>query len=252
MAFTLKFLSKVSSSGNGFGPNVWAYNGSSADGSNDAVATIAASGYFNNAQVNLDSATGKLKIGDVIMVRGSDANGMYSVTAVTTAVTVSSYAAVGTIDTAQLAANAVTSAKLDVSLVQSAAVSLTLAEFIALYTTSHELVAAPGASLKLVLMRSVLGIDYGGTVLASGGAMHVQYDSTANGAGTKASGTLAAATVIAATADTTFGFSPVDTTLVDSTTLNKGLFLAMATGDFTGGTASTYEAHTLYSTMDLS
>jgi hypothetical protein len=252
MAFDIKYLGKISSSGNGFAPNVWSYNGSTASGADDTAAEISASAYFNNAQVVLDSASGKLQIGDVIMYRGSDANGMLSVTAVTTNVTTSSFAAIGTVDTAQIAANAVTSAKLDVSLVQSAVVSLTLAEFIALYTTSFEVVAAPGAGLKLILIRNALGIDYGGTVLANGGAMHVQYDTTANGAGTKASGTLAAATVIAATADTTFGFSPVDTTLVDSTTLNKSLCYAMATADFTGGTASTYEGHTWYSTMDLS
>lgn len=251
MAFNIKYLGKVSSSGNGFAPNVWSYNGSTADGADDTVAEIAASAYFNNAQVSLTTATGQLSIGDVINVRGSDANGMYVVTAVTTNVTVDSYAAIGTVDTAQIAANAVTSAKLDTTLVQSAVVSLTLAEFIALYTTSFEVVAAPGASLKLILMRCVLGIDYGGTVLANGGASHIQYDTTANGAGTKASNTLAAATAIAATADTTFGFTPVDTTLVDSTTLNKSLCIAMATADFTGGTGSTYEVHTWYSTMDL-
>ena len=252
MAFNVKYLAKVSSSGNGFGVNVWSYNGSSANGADDTAAEIAAAGYFNDAQVSLSSALGKLAVGDVIMYRGSDANGMLSITAVTTNVTTSSFAAIGTVDTAQIAANAVTSAKLDTTLVQVAVDSLTLAEFIGLYTTSFELVAAPGAGLKLILMRNVLGVDYGGTVLANGGAMHVQYANTANGAGTKASNTLAAATLIAATADTTFGFTPVDTTLTDGTTLNQGLYYAMATADFTGGDASTYETQTWYSTMDLS
>ena len=251
MAFDIKYLGKVSSSGNGFAPNVWSYNGSTADGADDTAAEIAASGYFNGAQVDLASATGKLEIGDVIMYRGSDANGMLSVTAVTTNVTTSSFAAIGTVDTAQIAGNAVTSAKLDTSLVQSAVTSLTLAEFIGLYTTSFELVAAPGAGLKLILMRATLGVDYGGTVLANGGAVHVQYANTANGSGTKASNTLAAATLIAATADTTFGFTPVDTTLPDATTLNEGLYFAAATADFTGGTGSTYEAQIWYSTMNL-
>lgn len=113
MAFNEKYLAKVSSSGNGFGPNVWSYNGSTADGADDTAAEIAASGYFNSAQVSLTTATGRLSIGDVINVRGSDANGMYAVTAITTAVTVESYAAIGTVDTAQLAADAVTGAKIE-------------------------------------------------------------------------------------------------------------------------------------------
>jgi hypothetical protein len=156
------------------------------------------------------------------------------------------------VTTAKLADAAVTSAKTDETLIQHAQVDVDLATFIAAYTTSVALVAAPGASKKLVLHRATLWIDYGGTVLANGGAMHIQYDSTANGAGTKATGTQAAATLIAATADTSLGFSPVDTTLVDSATLNKGLYLAMATADFTGGDSSAYKLDLWYSVMDVS
>jgi len=253
MAFDIDYLGQVSSSGNPEALRVWSYNGTSS-GSNEAIATIAASGYFNNAQQNLTagSLAGKFQVGDVIHIHGNDSNGMYVVTSITTNVAVGSYAAIGTVNTANIANNAVTSAKLAEGLINHLSISMTLAEFIGLYTASHQVVAAPGAGKKLILHRLVLGIDYGGTVLANGGAVHVQYDSTANGAGTKASGTLAAATLIAATADTTFGFSPVDTTLVDSTTLNKGLFLAAATADFTGGTGSTYEVDVWYSVMDLS
>jgi|GEM_PF-3558863 len=250
MAFNRKYLGKVSSSGNGLMQNVWAYNGS-ATGSNEVIATIVANGYFDNAQTTLATAEGQLLVGDVMIIAGSDANGMYVVTQAITQVQIATFAAVGTIDTAQIEDDAITSAKLDEGLVRHTSVSLTLAEFIALYTTSFELVAAPGASKKLILHRCVLGIDYGGTALAAGGAVHIQYDATANGAGVKASGTLAAATAIAATADTTFGFAPVETTLVDATTLNKSLCIAMATQDFTGGTTSTYEVDTWTSVMDL-
>ena len=243
MAFDIQYLGRVSTSGNAQALGVFSYNGTST-GSNEAVATIVAAGYFNNLQQNLTSGSesGPLQVGDVLHIHGNDANGMYVVTSITTNVTIATYAAIGSINSAQVVD----------TLIQHAQVDLTLAEFIATYTTSHELVAAPGANKKLIMHRGSLWINYGGTVLAGGGAMHVQYDSTANGAGTKASGTLAAATLIAATADTSFGFEPVNTTLVDSTTLNKGLYLAMATADFTGGTASAYKFDTWYSVQDVS
>ena len=243
MAFDITYLGRVSSSANAKAKKVWSYNGTS-DGTNEAVATIVASGYFNGAQQNLSSGneSGLFQVGDVIHVHGNDANGMYVVTSVTTNVALSTYAAIGSINSAQVVD----------TLIQHAQVDITLAELIATYTTSHLLVAAPGASKKLIMHRGSLWVDYGGTVLANGGAMHVQYDSTANGAGTKASGTLAAATLIAATADTTFGFEPVNTTLVDSTTLNKGLYLATASADFTGGTGSVYKFDTWYSVQDVS
>lgn len=243
MAFDIDYLARVSSSANRQGLKVWTYNGTST-GTNEAVATIVASGYFNGLQQNLTSGSeaGPLNVGDVMHIHGNDANGMYVVTSVTTNVTVATYAAIGSINSAQVVD----------TLIQHAQVDLTLAEFIATYTTSQELVAAPGANKKLILHRASLWIDYGGTVLADGGAMHIQYDSTANGAGTKATGTQAAATLIAATADTSLGFSPVDTTLVDSATLNKGLYLAMATQDLTGGDASAYKVDCWYSVQDVS
>ena len=273
-------MGRVSSGANSDVQKVWIYNATST-GSNEAIATVVASGYFDDFMINLTLGLGPLSIGDVIVINGNDASGMYIFTAVTTAVTVSTFAAIGTIGTsnidnlavttAKLAADAVTNAKLaddavetanildanvtsakvDPLLIQHAQVDVDLATFIGSYTASALLVAAPGANKKLIVHRVVLWIDYGGTVLANGGAMHVQYDSTANGAGTKATGTLAAATLIAATADTTFGFTPVDTTLVDSTTLNKGLYLAAATADFTGGTSSAYKVDVWYSVLDV-
>ena len=137
------------------------------------------------------------------------------------------------------------------SLIQHVQVDVTLAQFIGSYTASVLLVAAPATGQKIMLQRASLSLNYGGTVLALGGAMHVQYALTANGAGTKATGTLAAATLIAATADTSFGFTSVDTTLTDATTLNQGLYLAMATADFTGGTGSTYKVDVWYSAVTV-
>lgn len=224
---------------------------------NAGVFAIAA-GVIVNADVKSDAAIAFSKMEDVTdgeIIVGSAAN-------VPTAVAMSGDVAIDNagattiqalaVETGMLADEAVTSAKVDETLVQHAQVDVDLATFIGSYTASALLVAAPGASKKLVLHRATLWIDYGGTVLADGGAVHIQYDSTANGAGTKATGTLAAATLISATADTSFGFSPVDTTLVDSTTLNKGLYLAAATQDFTGGTSSAYKLDVWYSVMDVS
>lgn len=112
MAFNIDYLAQVTASGNTNAQTIWAYNGSSA-GADDTAAEIAASGYFNNAQVDITTANGKLRVGDIIYALGSDANAMLAVTAVTTNVTTESFAAIGTVDTAQLAADAVTGAKIE-------------------------------------------------------------------------------------------------------------------------------------------
>lgn len=225
--------------------------------STDTVATIAGANYFADA-------VWSLSVNDLIYCSGSDAVTMLVVATIDRAagtiatVSASLTGAVNTanivdlaVTTGKLADAAVTSAKVDETLIQHLQVDVALADFIGAYTASVELIPAPGANKKIVLHRSTLWINYGGTVLANGGAVHLQYDSTANGAGTKATGTLAAATLIAATADTSFGFTPVDTTLVDSTTLNKGLYFAAASADFTGGTSSAYKFDVWYSIMDV-
>jgi hypothetical protein len=234
------------------GPALFSYQSAA-----DALATIAAANYFS-------SQVRDLAVGDIIFVNGSDASNMYIVATVdrdAETITVSSFTASGVVataniqdgavTTAKLADGAVTNAKLEEGLINHVQVDVALADFIGSYTASELLVAAPGAGKKIILHRATLAINYGGTVLASGGASHIQYANTANGAGPKATGTIAAATLIAATADTTFGFTPVDTTLVDSTTLNQGLYFAMATADFTGGTSSTYKFDLWYSIVDL-
>lgn len=244
------------------GPALFSYASAS-----DNIAAIGGADYF--VEVIND-----LHVNDLILAVGSDASLIYQVATVDLdagTITVSSFTPAGSVGTAniqdlavttaKLADDAVTTAKIDDAavtsaklaegLVQHSQVDVSLANFIGSYTASVELVAAPGAGKKLILHRAVLAINYGGTVLADGGASHIQYADTANGAGTKATGTLAAATLIAATADTTFGFSPVDTTLVDSATLNEGLYFAMATADFTGGTDSTYKIDVWYSVVDL-
>lgn len=251
-------MAKVSSSANTDALNVWTYNGSST-GSNEALATIVAAGYFNSFMQNLVSGLGPLQIGDNIFIVGNDASGIYQVSDVTTNVEVVSFGSNGSVGTANIQNSAVTtakiadanvtSAKLEAALLQHVQVALTLAEFIAGYTAPTELIAAPGAGKKIIIHRASLAINYGGTVLANGGAMSLQYDSTIHAGGTQATGTIAAATLIGATADTSFGFTPVDTTLLDSATVNKSITLATATGDFTGGTGSLYWIDVWYSVV---
>lgn len=270
MAFNITYMAKVSSSGNPLGLNVWTYNGL-ATGANDTVAEITAAGYFNSFMQNLTSGLGPLQIGDTIMVSGSDGNGMYKVSDVTTNVEVVAFAAANAVDTANLVDGAVTagklatdavttvkildanvtSAKLAANLVRYSRVSVTLANFIGSNTAPVEILAAPGATNKYVLHRASLTVDYGGTVLAAGGTVQFIYGATAGIAGAIATNTLAAATLIAATADTMFGFEPVETTLTDAITLNAAISLSTETADFTGGTGSTYEVDIWYSVVPV-
>ena len=67
--------------------------------------------------------------------------------------------------------------------VQHMQVDIALAAFIASSTASVQLLPAPGANKKYVLHRATLHVDYGGTALAAGGAVQVQYAVVAAAAG---------------------------------------------------------------------
>lgn len=126
-------------------------------------------------------------------------------------------------------------------------VSVTAAQLDGAYAAPIELIPAPGANNLLVLHKVCVLEDYGGTVFANGGAIHIQYASTANGGGTKASDTLAAATLIGATADSTFQLTGLQALAASSTTVNKGLYLSNATAAFTGGTNTVFTVDVWYS-----
>ncbi len=225
----------------------------------DNAATVGGANYFSAAAFDLCP-------GDFIFSNCSDTFLSVRVVAVDRAVvpatitteTVGLASAIGTanivdgaVTTAKIADANVTSAKLEETLIRYARTVLATADIQGMYAAPEILVAAPGASKKLVLHAAKIHIDYGGTVLADGGAVHIQYAATANGAGPKATDTIAAATLIAATADTTIGFTPVQTTLVDSTTGNQGLYLSNATGAFTGGTSSEWDVDVWYSAVPI-
>lgn len=266
MAFGINYMGRVSSGANNDVQKVWIYNGT-ATGSNEAIATIVASGYFNNFMVNITLGLGPLSVGDVIIVNGNDASGMYMVTAITTNVTVTTFAAVGSIGTSnitnlavttakiddlavtngKIAANAVNSAKLALTTVQYATVAITAAQFNGMYAAPKLLVAAGGANTLLVLDKVQLLMTYGAAAYAAGGVAAVQYDSTVNGAGVIASTTLAAATFQAA-ASTGWNFNAGVVAETFSTCVNKGLYLSNITGAFTTGD-SAMVAHIWYKTI---
>ena len=273
MAFGINYMGRVSSGANNDTQKVWIYNATST-GSNEAIATVIASGYFNDFMQNLTLGLGPLSVGDVIIINGNDASGQYMVTAITTNVTVTTFAAVGVVGTANLAALAVTTAKIDNlavtagkiaadavttakildgnvtsakredTLLHYAAVAITAAQFNGMYAAPKLLVAAPGANKLIVLDKVQLLMTYGTAAYAAGGVAAVQYDSTVNGAGVIASTTLAAAT-FQATASTGWNFNAGVVAETFSTCVNKGLYLSNITGAFTTGD-SAMVAHVWY------
>ena len=76
MAFDLSNFDKLSVEGKPDVPKLWSYSSSA-----DAVATIVASAYFNDL-------IAKLAVGDLMEIKGSDADVLVRVTSVTTNVTV--------------------------------------------------------------------------------------------------------------------------------------------------------------------
>lgn len=111
MAFGINYVGRINTSANNEVQRAWVYNGTDT-GSNETIATITASGYFNPFQVNLALGLGPLTVNDLILIYGNDAAAFYTVTAVTPNVTVSAFAAAGTIGTSNIDNGAVTTPKL--------------------------------------------------------------------------------------------------------------------------------------------
>lgn len=279
MAFDLKNWSRqsvalntgeVDVDGNAVGgPAIFSYRSAA-----DTVATIGGANYFANAVYDL-------YVDDLIYAVGSDAVTMLVVTAVNReagTITTAGASLTGAVDTANIVDLAVTTAKIDdlavtagklasdavttakilnnnvtsaklaVNVLQQAQVAVSAAEWNGMYAAPKVLVAAPGANLQHVLHCAKFFLDYGTAQFASGGAVHIQYDVTANGAGTKASGTIAETGINAATADSTFQLAGIQAVAAASTTVNKSLALSNATGAFTTGD-STFKVDVWYSTV---
>lgn len=232
--------------------------------STNTIAEISAADYFV-------SKVFELSVGDVIYCQGSDSSQFRSVTTVTTspaALTTSALSAAGAVGTAnidnlavttakiddgavttgKLADDAVTSAKISPEVVQYAKVSLSAANFLGMYAAPVVLVAAGGANTLHVVERVAYEVDYGGAQFANGGAVLVQYDSTANGAGAPATATTAAAVFNAFAADGVVGTAGSLASATAASTVNKGLYLSNQTAAFITG-SSTVDVHIWYSTV---
>lgn len=236
-----------------FNLNYWARGTSSANdnasiefrylSTTDDSATIATANYF-------DDMASSLKIGDEIYVTATDGAGYYTVTAVSPHVTVSALATIGAggVGTANLADGAVTTAKLDPQTIQYVKVAMTAAEFNGMYASPFQLVAAPGAGKLIRVHDCALSMTFVAAQYAAGGAVGLQYDSTAHGAGTAASATVAAATVNAYAASSVVGLDGDLASGAATACLNKGLYISNATAAFTTGDG-TWEVHVWYSVV---
>lgn len=124
--------------------------------------------------------------------------------------------------------------------VQHVTVSLTAAQIIAMYTTPVALVAAQGAGKSIVVTKLVFTITRTSTAFTGGAAAIVQYDSTANGAGTQALDSTLASTVITGSAGTTVSCrnGAVISDAASTVTQNKGLYISNGTAVFAAGTGT--------------
>jgi len=139
------------------------------------------------------------------------------------------------VDSGISGANVVTSTT---GTVATVSVTLNTSQVTGMFATPVQLIATPGAG-KLILVQeaSVYTASTGNTAYASGGVAIIQYDNTANGAGTNAMATtIAAANITTATSKVLAGVLPSTTALSGVT--NKGVFLSNQTGAFTNGTGT--------------
>ncbi len=206
----------------------------------DAVAA----GTIVNADVSATAAIVFSKMEDVTsgqLVVGSAGN-------VPTAVAMSGDIAIIASGATTIQAEAVETSMVVPAVSRTATLSLSAALFNAMYTTPVLIVAAGGANTLHIVSNVVYEVNYGAAQFTGGGVVAVQYDSTANGAGTDASADTAAAVFNGYTADSfvyAVGELPTGNS---STSVNKGLYISNETAVFATGD-STVEVHVTYSTV---
>jgi hypothetical protein len=244
-------------------PNLFMYGSP-----NDTAATIVAANYFLAEYKSLS-------VGDWIMGFGTDTSFAVQVTAVSSSsVTVATTGITTSIGTANIVNNAVTYAKiqqasagnvllgnptgsaanysevtlgngldfastaleLKPSYLNVVEVSLTAAQFNGMYATPVQVIAAPGANKAIVVNHAVLNMSFVSAQYASGGAVGLQYGSTAHLAGAAASATEAATDFTGAAASTLFRFGAgLGTGAAVSSAANAAVYISNATGAFTTG-----------------
>ena len=116
--------------------------------------------------------------------------------------------------------------------------SLTAAQIIALYTTSIEVI--PAVAGKCVILDSfTLDLTGTATQFTGGGVVNLQYDSTANGAGTTLHADIAAAVVTGATARVITQRIPKDLSSIATASITgKGVYIGAKTAVFAAGTGT--------------
>lgn len=150
-------------------------------------------------------------------------------------------AAAGILGT-QLAANTVASGQLAKTTIQYATV--TGITPVTLSTVGASLVAAPGAGNVILPLALNFNYIFATAQYTGGGAIGVQYGSTAAAGGQACSATLAAATLNAYTANEMFGLAPAVSGLT-SASINAPLYLTAASANFATG-AGTITAFVSY------
>lgn len=119
-----------------------------------------------------------------------------------------------------------------------ATVALAAADLIAMYTTP--VVAVAAVTGKAIVVDSVdFIITRTASAFTGGGVVAVQYDSTANGAGTATHATIAA-TVVTGSAGTTYTtrIPVVQSDIASASIISKGLYISNQTAAFAAGTGT--------------
>jgi ABC-type Co2+ transport system permease subunit len=154
------------------------------------------------------------------------------------AVTTEVISQAGVVSSAATADASIESAKLAANTIQYKEVSLTAAQIIALYTTSVEVI--PAVSGKIIVLDSfVFDLTGTATQFTGGGVVNLQYDSTANGAGTTLHADIAATVVTGATGRVITHRIPKDLSAVATASITgKGVYIGAKTANFAAGTGT--------------
>jgi len=213
-------------------------------------ATIIASGALtianlaiNNAKVSATAAIAFSKLAaltDAHILVGSAAN-------VATDVAVTGDVTISNAGVTAIGSNKVLSSMVSSLLLKYAAVTMSSVQFAGAYAAPHLLVAAGGANTLHSLVSAQVLMTYNSIQYANGGVSHIQYDSTANGAGVIASTTQAAADWFDA-ASTANQYSAGAVKQPFTTCVNKGLYFSNVTGAFDTGN-SAFVVHIWYQTI---
>lgn len=239
----------------------------------DALATIEASNYFNQASPN--SVMYSVQSQDIIFVTGTDASVMLQVDTVTLpsdgdsgTITTQSFTPAGSVGTSNIQALAVTAAKIANNTITSAqvaanafgfdqlsntvakvaTVTLSAAQFNGMYATPVLLLAAQGAGTLVLVDKIEFDMAYVSAQYAAGGVVAAQYGNTVNGAGPAATATIAAASFTGVTASSQLTSGSAQVLAANTACLNTALYISNATAAFTTGD-STFNVYIYYKVL---